>query len=113
MIDFIFRYWLEILFTVITSSVICMFKEYMSLRNGLKALLRNELVRIYETYSKLGYCPSYMKENAHEIYTNYHQLNGNGYATSMINEIYRLPNSLKESDLDEKDFERLFSWQNS
>ena len=27
------------------------------------ALLRNEIIRIYDKQEKLGYCPSYMKEN--------------------------------------------------
>lgn len=96
MMDIIFKYWLEILLTTITSGIIYVFKEYIGLKNGLKALLRNEIVRIYETYSRLGYCPSYMKENANEIYVNYRKLKGNGMATSMINAINELPNELKE-----------------
>ena len=96
MIEIIIKYWLEILLTAITSGIIYVFKEYIGLKNGLKALLRNEIVRIYETYSRLGYCPSYMKENANEIYINYHKLKGNGMATSMINAVNELPNELKE-----------------
>ena len=87
----IIHYWVEILLTSITSFIIYMFKEYMGFKNGLKALLRTEIVRIYETYSILGYCPSYMKKNASEIYLNYHKLKGNGLASSMIEEIYKLP----------------------
>ena len=74
MIEIICNYWLELLLSIITSGVIYVFKEYIGLKNGLKALLRNEIVRIYETYSKLGFCPSYMKENVNEIYVNYHKL---------------------------------------
>jgi len=96
MIEIIIKYWLEILLTTITSGIIYVFKEYIGLKNGLKALLRNEIVRIYENYTKLGYCPSYMKENVNEIYINYHKLRGNGMATSMINAINELPNELKE-----------------
>lgn len=98
MIDFIIKYWLEFLFTIMTSTIIYMFNEYKGLKQGLIALLRNEIVRIYEKYVMLGYCPSYMKENVNAIYTNYHALGGNGYATSMINELYKLPNELKEDD---------------
>lgn len=101
MIDIILKYWIEILLTALTSGILYVLKEYTGLKNGLKSLLRNEIVRIYETYSKLGYCPSYMKENANEIYLNYHKLNGNGMATSMINEIYKLPNELKEECFNE------------
>lgn len=110
MFEFILNYWLEILFTTVTTGVIYMVKEYVGVKNGVKSLLRNEIVRIYETYSRLGYCPSYMKENVNEIYSNYHRLGGNGYATNLMNEIYRLPNALKEAELSEKDFERQFGW---
>ncbi len=90
--NIVINYWIEILLTAITSGVIYVFKQYIGLKEGLKALLRNEIVRIYETYSRLGYCPSYMKENVNEIYINYHNLKGNGMATSMINKINELPN---------------------
>ena len=105
MLDFIIKYWVEIVLTSITTGVVYVFKEYIGLKNGLKALLRNEIVRIYETYSKLGYCPSYMKENANEIYLNYHKLKGNGMATSMINEIYKLPTERKEVE-----YEQIIKW---
>ena len=98
MIEIICNYWLELLLSIITSGVIYVFKEYIGLKNGLKALLRNEIVRIYETYSKLGFCPSYMKENVNEIYVNYHKLKGNGLATSMINEINKLPIKMRYND---------------
>ena len=73
MLHIIMNYWIEILLTAITSLIIYVFRQYAGLRNGLEALLKNEIVRIYETYSKLGYCPSYMKENANEIYVNYNK----------------------------------------
>ena len=76
MIDFILKYWLEILFTIISSSVAYMLKGYMSLKNGLKALLKNEIIRIYEKYMELGYCPNYMKDNISEIYKNYQHFEG-------------------------------------
>ncbi len=96
MLNFILKYWIEILFTSLTSGIIYVTKEYSGLRNGLQSILRNEIVRIYETYSKLGYCPSYMKENVSKIYVSYHKLKGNGMATAMINEIYKLPNTKEE-----------------
>lgn len=91
MLNTIIHYWVQIALTSITSLIVYMFKEYISFKNGLKALLRIEIIRIYETYSILGYCPSYVKENIHEIYLNYHRLKGNGLASSIIEEIYKLP----------------------
>lgn len=92
MLDFIVKYWLEILMTLITSGVIYIFKQYINLKKGMRALLKNEIVRIYETSTSLGYCPSYMKENINEIYKSYHGLNGDGMATAMFNDILKLPN---------------------
>lgn len=110
MINIFFKYWIEILLTTITSGIIYVFKQYAGLRKGLEALLKNEIVRIYETYSKLGYCPSYMKENANEIYSNYNKLKRNEMAKSMINELYKLPNEPKEGS-NEENFERQICWQ--
>ena len=91
MIEFVIKYWIEILLTSLSSGIIYVFKQYLSLKKGMRALLKNEIVRIYETYTSLGYCPSYMKENANEIYKSYHGLSGDGMATSMFNDILKLP----------------------
>lgn len=56
------------------------------------ALLRNEIIRIYENFNTLGYCPSYMKENINEMYENYRKLGGNGMITAMVNNLFKLPN---------------------
>lgn len=83
-------------FDICTTGTVYIIKQYFGLRNGMKSLLRNEIIRIYEKYSILGFCPSYMKENINEMYTNYHKLKGNGMVTSMVNEIFKLPNGKKE-----------------
>lgn len=77
--------------TLLVSIITYMLKQYVSLKNGMKSLLRMEIIKIYETYVNLGYCPSYIKENINEIYESYRVLKGDGMATSMINEIYKLP----------------------
>lgn len=91
MFEIILKYWMELLMTALVSAIIYVFKQYCSLKSGMRSLLRMEIVRIYETYMNLGYCPSYMKENISELYESYHILKGDGMATSMINEIYKLP----------------------
>lgn len=62
MLDFVIKYWIEILFMWFLSGFDYVVKQYIGLKNGMQSLLRNEIVRIYETYTKLGYFPSYMKE---------------------------------------------------
>ena len=58
----------------------------------MKSLLKNEIIRVYETYMNLGFCPSFIKENIKDIYDCYHKLKGNGMITAMVDEIYKLPN---------------------
>lgn len=90
--EIIAKNFLELLLTIITSLLVYIFSQYIGIRNGIKSLLKNEIIRTYETYIKLGYCPSFIKENIKEIYESYHKLKGNGMGTSMVNEIYKLPN---------------------
>ena len=92
MLDFITKYWIEFLFTSLTTGFIYVFKQYKGLKSGMIALLRNEIVRIYEIYINLGYCPSYMKENVNNMYDSYHKLGGNGMVTTMVNDLFKLPN---------------------
>ncbi len=99
MINFLIKYWLEFLLTSLATTILCVLKQYGGIKNGMVALLRNEIIRIYEKYTKLGYCPSYMKENTCEMYESYHKLGGNGMITTMVNEIYKLPSEMKGNEM--------------
>ena len=68
MIDFIIKYWIELLLTTLTGGVVYVFKQYIGLKQGMQALLRSEIIRIYDTQMKQGFCPSYMKENIKDMY---------------------------------------------
>ena len=96
MIEFIIKYWVELLLTTLTGGIAYVFKQYIGLKQGMQALLRNEIVRIYDVQMKLGYCPSYMKENIKDMYESYHMLKVNGLVTSMVNQLYELPNEKGE-----------------
>lgn len=98
MLDFIMKYWIELLFTILTSGVVYVFRQYLGLKHGMQALLRSEIVRIYDIHMQLGYCPSYMKENIKDMYESYHLLRGNGLVTSMVNQIYDLPNEKRKGE---------------
>jgi len=96
MIDFFIKYWVEFLLTSLLSTIVCILRQYRGIKEGMISLLRNEIIRIYEKYMKMGYCPSYMKKNINEMYDSYHKLGGNGMITTMVEEIYKLPNEKKE-----------------
>lgn len=63
------------------------------LRNGVCALLRNEIVTSHRMYTQMGYCQTYDKQNILSIYQAYHALGGNDIATKMKNDILALPES--------------------
>lgn len=44
MINIIITHWLEVFLTTITTSIAYLFKQYTSIKKGVKVLLRNEIV---------------------------------------------------------------------
>lgn len=98
MLNIIIEYWLEFLLVSLSSTIVCVLRQYKGLRSGMISLLKNEIIRTYEKYIKLGYCPSYMKENIEEMYDSYHKLGGKGMITTMVNEIYKLPSDIRTGE---------------
>lgn len=60
-------------------------------KNGLCALLRNEIVVAHRLYTDLGYCSLEDKRNISEMYNAYHALGGNDIATGLKNQLMQLP----------------------
>ena len=59
---------------------------------GIRALLRADLIRIYNKYhDDHGYCPLYVKQSLEDEYKQYHTLKGNGVGTQMYNALMALP----------------------
>ena len=92
------EYLIDILISLIGSFSVYIFLQYIGFRNGMRSLLKNEIIRVYEKYISLGYCPSYVKENIKDVYDSYHKLKGNGMCTSMVNDLYKLPNELRRGN---------------
>lgn len=102
MIDFITKYWLEVLFS---SSLACITFLYKSLKNkqdkqdkkskaienGVQALLRNELIRNYREYETKGEMTILDKENIEHMFKEYENLGGNGTVKQMCEELLSLP----------------------
>ncbi len=58
---------------------------------GLKCLLRAEIIRSHDKYIGRGYCPIYAKEALKRAYKAYHALRGNDVATRLYEETMKLP----------------------
>ncbi|MDO4300794.1 MAG: hypothetical protein Q4D26_05325 [Clostridia bacterium] len=90
---------LESMLMLITSVFTVYLRRHKALEQGVQALLRTEIISIYNKYFELGYCPIYAKENIEALYKQYKALGGNGAAASMTETIRDLPTELKEVNL--------------
>lgn len=80
------------LITFVTTCMIYLGRQVMETRKGIRALLRADLIRLYNKYhDDLGYCPIYVKQSLEEEYKEYHALKGNGVGTNMYKALMALP----------------------
>lgn len=63
------------------------------LSNGLRSMLRQDIINTYDKYMKKGYAEVYVKDNIQDMYKNYHALGGNGTITHLVEEFMDLPAS--------------------
>ena len=58
---------------------------------GLRSLLRAEMIRTYEKTMDRGYCPIYSKDAFEKCYLAYRDLGGNGVITEIHNKVVAAP----------------------
>lgn len=99
--EFILKYWLEFVFSVVIAVMGFALKktkkkvtdtiyEFDSLKLGMLSLLRAELIRSGEKYLKQNYIPIYAKDAYDKAYIAYHNLGGNGTMTELHSQIMEL-----------------------
>lgn len=100
--EWISRYWITWVFGLITLGLSVSvkrlygrvrkeFEEQRMLKDGLKAILRNDIIQEYNHYIDKGWCPIYGLENVESMYKQYHNLGGDGAVTNLVEQIRRLP----------------------
>lgn len=90
MIEFIKDNWQII--TAMLTGFGYVFTQIIAMRRGLRALLRADLIRLYNKYhDDLRYCPLYVKQALEDEYKQYHTLKGNGVGTNMYEGLMALP----------------------
>ena len=73
-----------------------LYGQVMATRKGIRALLRADLIRLYNKYhDDLGYCPIYVKQSLEDEYKQYHALKGNGVGTNLYEALMALPTEPK------------------
>lgn len=90
MVEFISNNWHML--TAIISVFSYLYFQIIAMRKGIRALLRADLIRLYNKYhDDLGYCPLYVKQSLEDEYQQYHTLKGNGVGTNMYQALMALP----------------------
>jgi hypothetical protein len=69
-----------------------------ALCEGVQCLLRAEIIRQNEKWTRAGYCPVYAKQALSRAYKAYHGLHGNDVATSLYEETMELPERKKDHE---------------
>ena len=82
------------LITFVSTCMIYLGRQVLATRKGIRALLRADLIRLYNKYhDDLGYCPIYVKQSLEDEYREYHALKGNGVGTNLYEALMDLQQS--------------------
>lgn len=99
MIEFISDNWQ--LLGLFASVIAYLYTQVMATRKGIRALLRADLIRLYNKYHEdLGYCPIYVKQSLEDEYKQYHALKGNGVGTQLYNDLMALPTEKQKKEIE-------------
>ena len=64
-----------------------------SIGGGLQSVLRNDIHDAYHKHTEKGFCTVEEKENIQKLYKHYKNLEGNGTADRLVDEINKMPTS--------------------
>ena len=91
MIDFVIRYWVELMLVALTSGMTALCVMVLSLFRGARELLKDRIYQIYNHYREKGYCPIYARESAESMYKAYAGLRGNGTIPPLMEKLRAMP----------------------
>ena len=106
--EWIVKYWIEWVFGLVTGGVAVYCRhiakqvrkereEQKALRDGMRSLLRRQIIADCEQAAREGYCETKMKDTINDMYTAYHALGGNGVVSRLKEQTMNLP-VIKEDD---------------
>lgn len=97
LMEFISKHWH--LLGIVCGALGFMYHQIRAMQKGVCALLRADLIRLYNKYhDDLGYCPLYVKQSLEDEYKQYHTLKGNGVGTNMYEALMALPTEPKHKE---------------
>lgn len=96
-VEFIQENWQIV--SLLVAAVGYLYRQIVATRAGIRALLRADIIRLYNKYhDDLKYCPIYVKNALEDEYKQYHALKGNGVGTKLYNELMNLPTEPPEKE---------------
>lgn len=106
MYDWIAKYWLEAIFSGFLAGLGWLIKvlwtrqqehiqrvqnKQEAMEKGIQALLRDRIVGSYYHYAEIGCITLHGLESTEKMYTEYHNLGGNGTVTKLMEDMRELP----------------------
>ena len=106
MLEFIRKYWLEVLFGFLCTRVASLWarlkrrkREHECLRSAICALLRDRIIVVYNRYTEKAYFPIHERENLAHLTEEYYALGGNGIVHDLEAKLLELPTEKKSDRL--------------
>lgn len=105
--EWIVKYWVEWVFGLVVAGIAMYCKhiaslvrkereEQKALRDGMRSLLRRQIIADCEQAVREGYCETKTKDTIEDMYNSYHALGGNGVVTKLKDQAMNLP-TIKEA----------------
>lgn len=106
LIQFVAKYWLEIVFGSALSAALGLYKKatkrQKAIEDGVRDMLRLTILDNYERSKQAGVISVSRKDAIDSAYNSYHALGGNGTITQIHNEIMSMPIMRTEEQKDHK-----------
>ena len=100
--EWIVKYWIEWAFGLLIAALTAYCRhlskalkkekdEHKALRDGMRSLLKRNIIADCEDALSEGYCPTTTKDTIQDMYKSYHALGGNGTVTKLVDQLMDLP----------------------
>lgn len=90
-LDFVVKFWIEFAMAGMVSAVALLFKRHKATQLGVQALLRANIIGLYNKYIERNEIPIYERENLEQLYIQYKHLKGNGVVDGLRERLNKLP----------------------
>lgn len=86
---------ISVLGAVIVTTVKIIFSQIKSVKFGVQALLRAQMIHDYNKWTERGYAPIYARQNFENCWEQYHSLGANGVMDDIHRKFLKLPTEPK------------------